>query len=243
MKNNLPEIYAQHCLQNDRIISLLSSVLQRSLRPDFYQAIDDRFPSALETQSVAGIHNRHITAGLVFVTDQRHRDMIQVTQDKIAASRLYSKEMVLTGDSKKDSYTLDDILHSIMLNTKVLIVATPDACSWLFSYLQEKQIARAVPQSLCGVLTLFPTRHEAMATLELPTLCLVSNKDGNVTQGSTRNPYQITAVVKGWESSLRQSREGRLWIARTALKYCNALVTMLSSTPFGNQQPTTRSRL
>ncbi len=78
----VPHIYAQSTLENERLISLLSPVLMRSIRPEFYTAIRQRFPSTLETKHMYTGTTRHqrkqsspVAAAVLIVIQQQPKTM------------------------------------------------------------------------------------------------------------------------------------------------------------------------
>lgn len=233
--DRLPEIYAQHTWHNDRIISLLSAVLMRRLHQEFDGVIRDRFPSALENHSAVGIFERRVNPGIIFVKDKENQNLTQFLQHQMQSSMtpLFARELLLERSYSRDTMALDEMFRLIETDSQVVVVATSGACNWLFSYLLAKQTAARIPTSLRGLLAFFPESHSALPVLDIPTLCIVGNKQGSVSRSSALNPNLITVVIDSPEK-LSTTPEGSLWVARTALKYLSAVLINAANRPARN---------
>jgi hypothetical protein len=247
MESTLPEVFAQRTYHNERIVSLLSSVLMRRLRPEFYDAIRDRFPSTIETRSIGEVHRmeRTVSVGIIFVKEKENHEMMELIERAIEATDIFSKELVLDGSSLSDCVAVDRILQLLNDEVHAVLVATPATCDWLLSYLLSKQARDSLPMGLRGVIPMFPTGHESLSLLDIPSLCIVDKKQPDICRGSALNPRQITAMVP-FSGSMGTDKHERLWIARAVLKYLNAVIVAGACTQGGQTtEPTSlpQSRL
>ena len=225
----LPEVYAQHTRQNDRIISLLSAVLMRNLSDDFYPAIRDRFPSSFESRShlvSPPVRNSKALAAVVFVMDEAQawkesHNITDLLKSTVRKSEIYSVEVVLKGSLLHDSRQLDRVFRLLDTSTHIFLITSSGAYSGVLSYLSDQQSENTLPTSLRGVVAIFPEVVNDLGLDEVPSLCIVQQQD----KATTPNASQINVVVPTLAFGI-QGKE-RLWIARTVLKFINAVMVVV----------------
>lgn len=229
----LPEIYAQTTVQNDRIISLLSSVLMRKLSIAFFPAIRHRFPSSMETGAIRFAERKDPVA-IVFVRNGKKNNVNNETTALLEAAiqntAIFSMSVTLKGSPWRDTQELDRVFQLLDVNVRAVFVALSGTMDFLVSYLSARQIKRMTLKGLCGAVSLFPETinvpRNSGVFLSVPILCIVDSTHQEwIVQQSRQNPNQISVVVP---FTCEMDPEGMeaLWIARTVLKYVNVVSLM-----------------
>jgi hypothetical protein len=236
----VPLVFAQCTERNERICSLLSAVIMRRIRSDFHKAIQDTFRSSIEASHIAtqvaasSVDGRngsckHRTPFVVLVQccSDLDSDMARTLKDTLQVAAMVSAEVLVDRGNDPTAY-LDQILTTLHPETPVFVVA-------LFSAAEMTQASFATtPRSdagLAGIMLVHPTNDTSRAAridTAVPTLTVNHQLgSGELLRDVGHCPNQI--LVSMPRRLERCDPPERLWVARTMLKFINAVLNTMPS--------------
>jgi hypothetical protein len=157
-----PTVYAQPMERNDRICSLLSSVLFRRIeRPNFHAAVKRSFPSSIERAE-----NYVQIPVIILLLDQlvdgrSNNDVVGTLKESLQASSMILVEI---SEHAAMAHRLRKIRSAIHESTPVFLLALNSACSWIQQsftnddgFMNLTRLILLHPPEGCGIVPSSPT--------------------------------------------------------------------------------------
>jgi len=242
-EDDLPAVFAQPTVQNERISSLLSAVFFRRIRPSFTNAIR-RHPLSMWTLEESNRNEygqgKHSIPFVLFLgpsNDGTMKNISSLLKREVRNSGLMVAEQICDSDRDQQGNTTTislDIIHNFHPDASVFII---DLCSdSLHVNYQGSKMS-----CIKGVVSLNPRSGGGVLSVRVPKLVLVPNGGDTLpcsqiaVQSHSQDPYTITVALPCPVATYEDDAAHSLWLARTVLKWIKA-VELIQSQQFGRSK-------
>lgn len=215
-QQHLPTVYSPYAgPQERRILSLLSPVLMKRIRPSAYWSIRNRL-------ATTATDPRSVTPDIPILTLCKGNDeTVEYLKQTVVD---FSYNLVLTGNDQEDSKQLDAILRRTSPQKPFLFVAAPSACAWLSLYLLERHTSEYLQQYVAGCVFIAPTVN--VAHVDLPAIHIVLDNKISNTMFHTKHITVVMPTEFIFRAGRAIQRDTLLWMTRIILHYRQALWTV-----------------